>query len=234
MLRVLVFAGQAAIQPWATFPARAAENPTLGQALGRMLFLRTPVVHASGCLTYRTLEALWNQLRTWEGALPRALETILGPHVQAGDLQAIAQTVTLPSPGIVAGILLGLAPLGVLSLWLHDVVWDHGALWLLGVRPSRGAWRATAIAEAEALASGSIGVGLGLLGWIPGLGSSLVLPLLGLQLWFWVQRGFALAAWHRCPIGKGVAATLLHAALALGLGMLGLGVAGILLLRGHP
>jgi hypothetical protein len=50
------------------------------------------------------------------------------------------------------------------------------------------------------------------------------LVLLPVAVYFWVLRGYALAAWHGCPVWKGVVATLLHAFLmgALVLGTLGL------------
>jgi hypothetical protein len=43
-------------------------------------------------------------------------------------------------------------------------------------------------------------------------------------VYVWVLRGFALAAWHGCPIWKGVLATLLHGLLmaVLVFGTLGL------------
>ena len=43
-----------------------------------------------------------------------------------------------------------LAPVGVLSLWLHDAVWDHVALWLLRGLGGRQSFRVTLVADAEA------------------------------------------------------------------------------------
>ena len=224
MSSALAFAWAAPLRPWRAFPARAQEDPSLGRALGRMLLLRTPPTYLAGLLGFQAFAGIWRQFQTWEGPLPRALEPHLGPGFHAGDLQATAQLLPLPEGGTVALVLLAAAPLGVLSLWLHDAVWDHGSLWLLGARPSRAGFRASAIADAEALASGGLGVALGLLGLIPGLGVALLLPLLAVDGWFWVQRGFALAAWHDCPPCKGVMATLLHAALAFGCSLLTLGL----------
>lgn len=215
----------AALRPWRAFPARAAEAPGLGEALGRMLLLRTPPTYLAALLGFSAFAGIWRQLQVWEGPIPKALEPHLGSGLHAGDLQATAHLLPLPSLGTVALVLLAAAPLGVLSLWLHDAVWDHGCLWLLGAHPSRAGFRASAIADAEALASGSLGLAVGLLGLVPGLGLVLALPLMAVDGWFWIQRGFALAAWHRCPTWKGVAATLLHAVLAFGCAGLTLGLA---------
>lgn len=225
MIQALAFAWAAALRPWQAFPARAGEAPGLGDSLGRLLLLRTPLTYAAALLGFAAFAKIWRQIQVWEGPIPRILEPHLGPGLHAGDLQATALLLPLPSLGSVALALVVAAPLAVLSLWLHDAVWDHGCLWLLGARPSRVGFRASAIADAEALASGSLGVAAGLLGLVPGLGLALALPLLAVDGWFWIQRGFALAAWHRCPVWKGVTATLLHAVLAFGCALLTLGLA---------
>jgi len=41
--------------------------------------------------------------------------------------------------------------------------------------------------------------------------------LLPLGIYFWIIRGYALAAWHGCPPWKGVVATLLHVVLVGGM-----------------
>ena len=44
-------------------------------------------------------------------------------------------------------------------------------------------------------------------------------PVLGaLGIYFWVLRGVALAAFHGCPVWKGVVATLLHVVIAVACG----------------
>lgn len=225
MIRALAFAWAAALRPGRAFPARAAEAPGLGEALGRMLLLRTPPTYLTALLGFAAFARIWRQIQVWEGPIPKALEPHLGPSLHAGDLQATALLLPLPSLSTMALVLLAAAPLAVLSLWLHDAVWDHGCLWLLGARPSQAGFRASAVADAEALASGSVGVAVGLLSLLPGLGLGLALPLLAVDGWFWIQRGFALAAWHRCPLWKGITATLLHAVLALGCALLTLGLA---------
>ena len=126
----------------------------------------------------------------------------------------------LPGLGRVLPWLVLLAPVGVLSIWLHDAAWDHLALWLLrGLGPSRG-FRATLVADAEALKVGAIGAVAGLLKDLPGAGLVLTVLLAPVGIYFWILRGYALAAWHGCPVWKGVLATLLHA-LLMGLLVLG-------------
>ena len=63
-----------------------------------------------------------------------------------------------------------LAPLGVLSLWLHDAVWDHLALWAAAGAGRARSFRATLVADAEALKVGVVGALAGLLKYLPGAG----------------------------------------------------------------
>ena len=104
-----------------------------------------------------------------------------------------------------------LATLSLFSLWLHDGVWDHAALWMLrGLKADKaGRVKATLAAEAQAQAVGWIGTALGLLVFLPGAGG-MSAALFPLTAWLWLLRGWALAAHHGCPPWKGVAATILH------------------------
>lgn len=223
MLRDLLLA---ALAPWRAFPVRAAQPPGLGRALGRMIALRTPLAFASGLLSYQALDALLEGMRTLRGPFAERLLTRLPAGIHPSDIQAVGEYYALPPTGSAALALLGLAPLWVLGLWLHDAVWDHGCLWMLGGLKGGRGFRATLVAEAEALTVGSVGAALGLLAFLPGVGWILSVPLLLVEGWFWILRGFALAAWQGCPPWKGVVATLLHVVLmgCCGVGLLALTV----------
>ncbi len=186
-----------------------------------MLLLRIPVAWAELILGWWSLGAL---LRT----APRVVTPLVASlgrerGVEAGDIQGFfAQLPPLPGLAQVWPWLLVAGPVLLIGAWLHHAVWDHTCLWMLGGVDPKGGFRASLEAEAEAMSVGTVGAGVGLLGSVPVVGMVLGLPLALVALWFWVLRGFALAARHACPTWKGLVATVLHLLLAgcLGLGLL--------------
>lgn len=149
-----------------------------------------------------------------EGPLWDRLWARLPEGVNPADLKEVMQKLPpLPGWGHVLPWLVVLAPLGVLSVWLHDAVWDHMSLWLLRGLDGRKSFRTSLEADAETLKVGVLGALAGLLKYLPGIGFGLGLALIPVGVYFWILRGFGLAAWHRCPVWKGILATLLHALL---------------------
>ena len=211
--------------------AFAGEAPPLGRALGSMLAVWLPLALLNAGLT------AWRGLQTY-GALRREgpppwlaawLATGLG-----GDPDDLGQLfAALPPPPAFGRLwpwLLLAVPLGLLGAWLHHAVWDHTGLWMLGGLNQKRGFRTSLGAEAEALRIAALGTLVGLLSFVPGLGGLLGLPLLLLDGYLWIFRGFALAARHGCEPWRGVAATVVHAAL-LGGCALGLAVMMLALLR---
>lgn len=211
------------LSPAQGFGARAAEAPSLGEAVQGLLMVRTPPAFLALLLGYLGFEQLYGRLTRMEGPVFDFLWANLPPNVDPAEVRAgFASLPPLPAFSHVLPWLVLLAPLGLLSLWLHDAVWDHACLWLLRGLKGRKTFRVSLVAEAEALKVGALGVALGLLGELPGVGCLFSVLSVPVGIYFWVLRGFALAAWHGCPPWKGVLATLLHALLAalFGLGTL--------------
>lgn len=206
------------LHPREGFQELAAAPPALGPSLLRMLALRVPVAYLAWAiavlkftLTYTTFKAMDGFV--WRLLLPRLNE--LSPDLRVEELKAfLDQLPQLPSVGTFLAWGLLVAPLGILSLWLHDAVWDHGCLWLLGALKGRKVFRTTLVAETEAFSVGVVGALAALLGDLPVLGLLLGLPLMLVGLYFWVLRGFSLAAFHGLPLWQGIGATLLHIVLA--------------------
>lgn len=208
-----------AFKPLTGFQEEARAGQPSGQAFLRMLAWRTVLGWADGALSLWGLAAGYASFKALDGPVwSRLVQAVtqLNPDLHAEDVRSlVAELPALPPLGTMLLWMLALVPLGVASAWLHNLVWDHGCLWLLrGVERTKG-WRITARAESSALWAGSAGVALGLLGHLPVAGL-LLGPVLGaLGIYFWVLRGVALAAFHGCPVWKGVVATLLHVVIAV-------------------
>lgn len=211
--------------PLQGFRDRAAEAPSLREAVRGLLLWRSGPAFLGMLFSYWAFTATYGRITRMEGPLFDYLWNNLPPETNPADLRAaFAALPPLPSwPRMLPWMLL-LAPVAVLSLWLHDAVWDHTALWMLRGLKGRKQFRLSMIADAEALKVGVLAAALGLLGDLPGIGCGFTVLLVPLGIYFWIMRGYALAAWHGCPPWKGVVATLLHAFLTalIGLGTLGL------------
>jgi hypothetical protein len=198
---------RALLRPTSAF----SENPpSLGRAVLDMSLVWMPLAVVNAICT------LWRAVRTYEtirgGTFAPGLFAQLGADPQAlHDLVA-----TLPPPPAFGRIwpwLLLIVPLGALGTLLHHAVWDHTGLWLLGGLKSKRGFRTSLLAEAQALRIAAVGTLLGLAGFVPVLGVLLALPLLLLDVYLWLFRGFALAARHGCEPWRGVVATVIHAVL---------------------
>lgn len=223
-----------AVAPVEGFGALAAAPGRWPAAFGWLLALRAPVALAEGVLAYWGFARTYAAFAGMKGPVWDLLRVALPPGLDLEDLRTFLLGLpALPPLARVLPWLLLAAPLYVASLWLHDAVWDHGCLWLLGGLKTGRGFRTTLVAEAEALQAGVFGAVLGLSTSLPGIGWLLSIPVALAGAYFWLLRGVALAAFHGCPAWKGLVATLLHLALAclflLGaLVLLGLAVAAAL------
>ena len=205
-----------AVHPVEAFGQRAREAPELREAVKGMLLARTPVSFLGLVLGYVGFGGLYGRLADPQGEFWTAVVKAAPDFVDPAELKtALAQLPVLPSLHDALPWLLLMAPVMILSVWLHDAAFDHMGLWLAGGLKTRRGVRATLVADAEALQVGVLGAAVGLLGDLPAAGLTVALLLAPVALYFWVLRGFALAAWHGCPPWKGVVATLLHVVLVI-------------------
>jgi hypothetical protein len=190
-----------------------------------MLLWWLPPALLHGFLAARGFLAEYGTLRA--GHLPAWLGHLMLPGLDPDSTVAFLRGLPPPpDPGKVIAAVLVLVPVGVVGAWMHHAVWDHTALWILrGTKRPRG-FRATMLAESQALRIAALGAWAGLLGYLPGAGLVLGIPLALLDVYLWLFRGFSLAAFHGTPTWKGLAATLLHAAL---LGLFALILVGMVL-----
>jgi hypothetical protein len=216
--------------PKVGFENMAAEHPRLGNALIRMLCWRTPLALAELVLGWMSFTRLYKSVGDPTSEIWRTIGAQMPPELSVGEIQDMLRMLPpLPEFTRVLPWLMLLAPIFVLSLWLHDAVWDHGSLWILRGLKEKKSFRISMIADAEALSVGSLGAALGLLVNLPVLGWLFLLPAMAAGTYFWLLRGFSLAAFHDCPLWKGVVATLLHLVLMLVLALLFLALLGALL-----
>jgi hypothetical protein len=204
-----------ALSPDKGFHLLAEEEVRLMPSLGWLMALRVPVAFLELLLTYWGFGRMYQAILSVKGPVWDVVLPQLSLGMNAEDVRYLLQDLP-PMPPLahmLPWVLLA-APLYVISLWLHDAVWDHGCLWMLGGLKAKRGFNMTLIAEAEALQVGVFGAILALLTGLPGVGWVLTLPIGLAGAYFWILRGFALAAFHRCATWKGVLATVIHAALA--------------------
>lgn len=198
--------------PGEGFRDLASDAPGLKRSLGWMLAAALPWKAAATWFGLKAGLASYAAFRDGSGAVWQEVYRAL-PDLSRDDIrQAFAAWPVAPGWAQVAPWVPLIAVVGLFSLWLHDGVWDHAALWLLrGLKADKAARvKATLAAEAYAQAVAWIGAALGLLAFLPRIGDWMDLALFPLTAWLWLIRGWALAAHHGCPPWKGVTATLLH------------------------
>ena len=198
---------RALLRPGAAF---TSPPPNLPRAVLNMALVWVPLALVNTAWTVaRTLQA-WASLR--HGAIPSSLLAWVG--VDPADLRELLLSLPVPPTfGRIWPWLFLVVPLGVLGTWLHHAVWDHTGLWLLGGLNQKRGFRISLLAEAEALRIAAVGTLLGLLAFLPVVGPVLALPLVLLDGYLWLFRGFALAARHGCEPWRGMAATVVHVVL---------------------
>lgn len=203
-----------ALHPVQGFRERAAMARPPREAFWGFLAWRVPIAAVEATLAWQVLLRIWAMALDPAGMLWTQILPLVPDFTTADLTLMLAPLPRPPSFHAYLPLVLLLGVLGPPSVWLHHVAWDHASLRLLRGTKARSL-ALTAQAESEALTVGALGAALGLLAYLPGLGCALNLVLMPLGIWFWVLRGYALAAYHQCPLWKGITATLLHVVLVL-------------------
>jgi hypothetical protein len=161
------------------FRARAKERPSLGEAVKGLLLVRTLPALAGMVLGYAGFASAYGRVVRMEGPVWDLLWARLPEQADPAELKAaLLHLPALPGWERALPWFALAAPIGVLSLWLHDAAWDHLSLWLVRGVGARPAFRTTLVAEAEALKVGTAGTLAGLLKYLPGLGMPFTVLLL--------------------------------------------------------
>jgi hypothetical protein len=204
-----------ALHPVQGFREQAVVSPGFGASFGWMMALRGSFSVLGGLLTLHAVYRDYPLFKNLQGSMWQGVFHRLPADINVEDLRAFVLNLPdLPPWTSIWPWMLVLGPLGIASAWLHNAVWDHTCLWMLGGVKRTGSWRVTFIAEAEAMQVGTLDAAFSLFSFIP-LAGLLMAPFFMLSgAYFWVMRGIALAAFHQAPIWKGVVATVLHILLA--------------------
>ena len=207
-----------ALHPVKGFQERAGESPGLGASFGWMMLLRGSFSTLSGLLALHAVYRDYPLFKNVNGPMWQEILRRLPSDLNSFNVEEIqAFVVSLPDLPPWASLwpwMLVLGPVGIASAWLHNAVWDHTCLWMLGGVKRTGSWRITFIAEAEAMQVGVLDAAFASLRFIPLAGPLLAPLFIVSSAYFWVMRGLALAAFHHAPRWKGAVATLLHILLA--------------------
>ena len=133
--------------PRAGFQDRCRQAPSLGEAVRDLLLARTPPLILAMVLGYVGFCQMFGRIARMEGPMFDYLRANLPDTVNPGELREAFQGLpTLPSWQHVLPWMVLAAPIGVLSLWLHDAMWDHFCLWLLRGLKARKSLRVTLVA----------------------------------------------------------------------------------------
>ena len=212
LLRRLI---RCALHPVQGFRERAGTSPELGLSFGWMMLLRGSFSMIGGLLTLHEVYSDYPMLKNLHGPLWQSVFQRLPADFNMEDIRAFVLGLPdLPPWASLWPWMLVVGPVGIASAWLHNAVWDHTCLWLLGGLKHTGGWRNTFIAEAEAMQVGVVDAAFALLSFLPLVGLLLAPLFIVSGAYFWVMRGLALAAFHHAPMWKGAVATLLHVLLA--------------------
>jgi hypothetical protein len=202
-----------ALYPSKTFKDLAARGQRPLPAFGWMLLFRVPLAWASSVVAYTWLIALQQTIRT----PPSWLSDIIGQApAEAGEAFAVLGSLpNLPPLSASWPWLSIFAFLSIIGLWMHNVVWDHTALWLLRGTKPKPSLHFSCTAIAEAMGAASLASLISILASLAGAGLAALPLLVTANIYYWCLKGVGLALFHNCPVWKGIAATLLHVALVI-------------------